>query len=56
MTRKIAIPVGCSGTHTLKIAGEVEAPEPGPWNGEWFIADIEIALFQFAWESRNKII
>ncbi|MBM3117943.1 MAG: hypothetical protein FJ006_00065 [Chloroflexi bacterium] len=29
---------------------------PGPRNGEWFIADIEMALFQFAWEPNNRII
>jgi hypothetical protein len=29
--------------------------ESGPRNGKWFIADIEIALFQFAWDPKNRI-
>ena len=30
---------------------------PGPReNGDWFIADIEIALFQFVWDENNKIV
>jgi len=29
--------------------------ESGPRNGEWFIADIEMALFQFAWDRQNRI-
>jgi len=28
-----------------------KVPEPGPRKGEWFLADIEIALFQFIWNS-----
>ena len=28
-----------------------KVPEPGPRKGEWFVADIEIALFQFIWNS-----
>ena len=27
-----------------------KVPEPGPRNGEWFLTDIEIALFQFIWD------
>lgn len=34
----------------------VKVTVPGPRNGDWFIADIEIALFQFAWDEDNKII
>jgi peptidase E len=29
---------------------------PGPREGEWFLADIEIALFQFVWDKHNKIV
>jgi len=34
-----------------------EVSEPGPpfRGGEWFLADIEIALFQFVWDENNKI-
>jgi len=31
--------------------------EPGPREGgEWFIGDVEIALFQFVWDENNRII
>ena len=33
-----------------------EVLEPGPRKGEWFLADIEIALFQFVWDENNKIV
>ena len=33
-----------------------EVSEPGPRKGEWFLADIEIALFQFVWDKNNKIV
>ncbi len=37
----------------LNLCGQIKemAPKPGPRaNGEWFIADIEMALFQFVWD------
>ncbi len=35
-----------------------EVSEHGPpfRGGEWFLADIEIALFQFIWDKNNKIV
>ena len=38
-----------------QIRGKVIQPGPRK-NGQWFIADIEIALFQFVWGVSNKVL
>ena len=39
-----------------QIRQEVSEPGPSFRGGEWFLADIEIALFQFVWDKNNKIV
>ena len=39
-----------------RIRQEVSEPGPPFRGGEWFLADIEIALFQFVWYRNNKIV
>ncbi len=39
-----------------QIRQEVSEPPPPFRGGEWFLADIEIALFQFIWDKNNKIV